>query len=147
MRVAIGSDHAGFDYRRRLTEHLKALGHEVSEFGAPDENRFDYPLASDQVAQAVLNGSHDRGVLVCGSGIGVCIRANRYPGIRAAQCLTVEMAQLARQHNHANVVCIGERVQEYSDVEPIVDAFLSTEEDPGERHVHRVELLDAPVTE
>lgn len=147
MRVAIGSDHAGFAFRRRLVDHLRASGHDVEEFGAPDEGRFDYPLASDEVAQAILDQTHDRGILVCGSGIGVCIRANRHPGIRAAQCFTVEMAQLARAHNHANVVCIGERVQEYSDVEQIVDAFLVGEEDAGERHAHRVELLDAPVNE
>jgi len=147
MRVAIGSDHAGFAYRRRLTAHLLSSGHQVDEFGAPDESRYDYPLASDEVAAAVLAKTHDKGILICGSGIGVCIRANRHPGIRAAQCFTVEMAQLARAHNHANVLCVGERVQEYEDVEQIVDAFLESEEDSGERHAHRVELLDAPVTE
>lgn len=147
MRVAIGSDHAGFDYRQRLVQHLKASGHQVDEFGAPDTDRFDYPLASDQVAHAVLAGTHDRGILVCGSGIGVCIRANRYPGIRAAQAFTAEMARLSREHNHANVLCVGERVQEYNDVVAIVDTFLDSGEDMGERHVHRVEQLDAPVNE
>ena len=145
MRVAIGNDHAGVDLRNQLAADLRAEGHTVDLYGATDTEPYDYPLAADAVAQAVLNHTDTFGVLVCGSGVGVCIRANRYPGIRAAQCFDVEMAQLARRHNHANVLCIGERIQSYADAKTVVEAFLTTEEDHAPRHDRRVALIDAPL--
>ena len=143
MKVALGSDHAGFVLKTRIAEHLNAEGIHFGLFGATSEDSFDYPVAADEVSEAVLNGPYKFGILICGSGIGVCMRANRYPGIRAAQCLTPEMARLARQHNHANVLCLGERIQMYSEAEAIVDVFLCTEEDHALRHDHRVDLIDA----
>ena len=145
MRVGIGSDHAGFVLKTQVAEHLIGRGVEIELYGATSHDRFDYPIAADEVARRILDGANQFGILVCGSGVGVCIRANRYHGIRAAQCLSVEMARLARQHNHANVLCLGERIQMYSEVEAIVDVFLSTGEDHSQRHDHRVELVEAPV--
>ncbi|MES1227077.1 MAG: ribose 5-phosphate isomerase B [Armatimonadota bacterium] len=145
MRVAVGSDHAGFELASLLQEFLTGKGMQVDRYGATSTQSYDYPLAADEVAKAILEESSEFGILVCGSGIGVCIRANRFMGIRAAQCFTVEMAKLARQHNHANVLCLGERIQDYSSAKQIVDAFLTTEEDHAARHDHRVEQIEAPI--
>lgn len=118
-------------------------GHTVTEVGAESEEPYDYPCASDLVAQAILDGDADLGVLVCGTGIGVCIRANRYSGIRAAECTSVEMAQLARRHNHANVLCLGGRILSMDEGVSILKAFLETPEDNAERHARRVGMLDS----
>jgi ribose 5-phosphate isomerase B len=143
VTIAIGSDHAGFHMKTLLAGWLEEEGHQVARLGALSTDRYDYPCASDEVASKILSGSAKFGILICGSGVGVCIRANRYPGIRAAQCFTVEMAELSRQHNHANVLCLGERIQEYKEMQAIVRAFLATVEDLEARHAARVNLLDA----
>ncbi|MCB0826744.1 MAG: ribose 5-phosphate isomerase B [Armatimonadetes bacterium] len=142
MKIALGCDHAGYELSESVENHLVTLGHEVTRFGALSEERFDYPLASDGVACAILDGSQELGVLICGSGIGVSIRANRYDGIRAALCHSTETAELARQHNHANVLCLGARILSKDLALAILESFLNTEVDSGERHVKRVELLD-----
>ena len=142
MNLIFGSDHAGLNLRRQLVAEARALGHEVEEVGAMSTDSYDYPLASDAVACLVRNGTAEFGVLVCGSGIGVSIRANRYEGIRAALCFTPEHAALARQHNHANVLCVGERTTDPAIAVQILRTFLSTAPDDGERHVRRVEGLD-----
>jgi ribose 5-phosphate isomerase B len=113
------------------------------EVGADSEASFDYPLASDAVACEMKSGNYDFGVLVCGTGIGVCIRANRYSHIRAAECTSVEMAQLARRHNYANVLCLGGRNLNHEQGEQILAAFLESGPDEAERHARRVNLLDA----
>lgn len=146
MKIAFGSDHAGLDYRRALAQRAKAAGHEVTEFGAMTCDPYDYPDASDLVARELLENRAEFGVLVCGSGIGVDIRANRYRHIRAANCVTVEMAELAREHNHANVLCIGQRLMKQELANQIFDAFLSTPPSEVARHVHRVEKLDSNVS-
>lgn len=145
MKVVFGSDHAGFELRRHLADGLAAKGHEVEEVGASSLDSFDYPLASDEVAARVLDGRADFGVLVCGTGIGVSIRANRYPGVRAALCTSVEMARLAREHNYANVLCLGARILSQEDAGSVMDAFFEAAEERGERHERRVSLLDGNV--
>lgn len=145
MKIAFGSDHAGFSLRQRLEAWAEAHGHHVLTFGASSEESFDYPVASDEVAQALGNKSADFGVLICGTGIGVSIRANRHHGIRAALCCSPEMAILARKHNDANVLCIGARMTESEAAVGILEVFLATEADPSERHQRRVALLDANV--
>lgn len=143
MTIAVGTDHAGFDLAETIARTLVEQGYKVLRCGAPSTDRFDYPVASDELAEVVLSGKAELGVLVCGSGIGVSIRANRYSGIRAALCTSVEMAELARAHNYANVLCLGARITPESSAIEIVDAFLRGQEDRSERHAHRVELLDA----
>lgn len=142
MRLAFGSDHAGFERRRALADHAATMGHAVTEHGAPSSEAFDYPLASDAVAREVLEGRAEAGVLICGTGIGVSIRANRYPGIRAALCCSSQAAELARLHNHANVLCLGARTSGEAESRAILAAFLQTSYDEAERHGRRVGLLD-----
>lgn len=145
MKIVIGSDHAGDTYKRAIAQHLEDIGHVYKIVGSTGTERFDYPIASDEVAHIIEKKQADFGILVCGSGIGVSIRANRYPFIRAALCTTEEMAQLAREHNHANVLCIGERIIELDLALKIVDRFLESTPDNGERHLHRVELLGTKI--
>lgn len=143
MKIALASDHAGFGLTQKIEDWLNTAGHEVVRGGAPTPDRYDYPLASDFVAEQIRNGTCKLGVLVCGSGIGVCIRANRHHGVRAAQCFTTEMATLARAHNHANVICFGERIQSYDTVIPILEEFLVAPEDHDPRHENRVQLIES----
>lgn len=143
MRLAFGSDHAGYALRRELAEVARELGHTVSETGAEGAAPYDYPDAADSVARAIQAHEADLGVLVCGSGIGMSIRANRHRGVRAALCCSVEAAKLARQHNHANVLCLGERTGSQEEARTILAAFLDTPTDEAERHVRRVRKLDA----
>lgn len=144
MTLAIGSDHAGFKLRKLVADFARGQGHEVLELGAPDETAYDYPAAADQVACALLGGKAELGVLICGSGIGVSIRANRYRGIRAAPCTSPELAALAREHNHANVLCMGQRVTESGTAIAILEAFIATGWSQEERHGRRVNALDSP---
>ncbi|MFM9874394.1 MAG: ribose 5-phosphate isomerase B [Fimbriimonadaceae bacterium] len=145
MKIVIGSDHAGDTYKRAIAKHLESTGHSITLVGSTGPERFDYPLASDAVAHTIEKSEADCGILICGSGIGVSIRANRYPFIRAALCTSEEMAQLAREHNHANVLCLGERIIDLDIALSIVDRFLNTEPDNGVRHLHRVELLGTKI--
>lgn len=142
MKLAFGSDHAGFTLRSALERWAELRGEEVSRWGAMSLDAYDYPDAADAVCQEVLAGRADLGVLVCGSGIGISIRANRHAGIRAANCCSRQMAELARLHNHANVICFGERLIAEADAISALEAFLTTEPDHAERHVRRVEKLD-----
>ncbi len=147
MRLAFGADHAGYCMREELAKYARGRGHLVTQFGATSEEPYDYPEASDAIAKALLHDEADFGVLICGSGIGVDIRANRYEHIRAANCLTTQMAELARQHNHANVLCLGSRLMDSERARSILDAFLRTQESLEPRHVRRVEKMDAALAE
>jgi ribose 5-phosphate isomerase B len=142
MRLALGSDHAGFDLRQNLAVWAEELGHTTVQFGAPGHEPYDYPDAAEAVAQAVLSGEADLGALVCGTGIGVCIAANRHRGVRAALACSPRAAALARQHNHANVVCLGARTMDPDDAREIFRVFLTTQPDSQERHARRVRKLD-----
>lgn len=128
--------------RRALMRLARDWGHEVEEVGAPDENSYDYPSAANEAAPRILSGEFDLGVFICGTGIGISIAANRHRGIRAALCCSVTTAELARQHNRANVLCLGGRTTDPEASVAILRAFLETPIDPGERHQHRVEMLD-----
>jgi ribose 5-phosphate isomerase B len=143
MKLILGSDHAGFQLRQGMATWARSQGHEVREVGALSDAAYDYPVASDEVVNGVLKKSFDLGVIACGTGIGVSIRANRHPGIRAANCCSEEMARLAREHNHANVLCVGARILKEDEAIAILKAFVETPESTEARHVRRVELLDA----
>jgi ribose 5-phosphate isomerase B len=143
MRIAFGSDHAGLTLRTALEAHAAQEGHHVESFGAQTNSPYDYPDAADLVCQKILAGEADLGVLICGSGIGISIRANRHAGIRAANCCSPEMARLARLHNHANILAMGERLIDEDLAIQTLDAFLDTAPDLDERHVRRVRKLDS----
>lgn len=140
MRVAIGSDHAGFEMKESLKEYVKSLGHEVEDFGAPSSDPVDYPDIGYRVARDVASGRFDRGVLICGTGIGMSIVANKVPGVRAALVGDVETARLAREHNDANVLTLGARVIRLELAREIVRIFLDTGF-AGGRHARRVEKI------
>ncbi|HEX2163094.1 MAG TPA: ribose 5-phosphate isomerase B [Thermoanaerobaculia bacterium] len=143
MRVAIGSDHAGFRYKERVVRLLAEAGHEVRDFGTDSEQSVDYPRFIRPVALAVAAGEADRGIVLGGSGNGEAMAANRVRGVRCALAWNEESARLGRAHNDANVLSIGERMVPWETVERIVALFLSTPFDGG-RHERRVRLLDEP---
>jgi ribose 5-phosphate isomerase B len=138
MRVAIGSDHAGFALKEILKTELAALGHEIADLGTHDGNTsVDYPDFGAAVGRAVVAGQADLGVCTCGTGIGISMAANKIPGVRAAVVHDVTTASLARQHNHANVVCLGSRVVGTAVAVDSLVAFLTAPEEHG-RHDARV---------
>lgn len=141
-RIALGSDHAGFRLKCELAAHLATAGHEVVDLGTHSEDRVDYPDFGAAVGRAVADARADVGVCVCGSGIGICIAANKVPGVRAATVHDVTSAHLAREHNDANVVCLGERLVGPEVAKEAVDAFLGASFEGG-RHTARVAKIDA----
>lgn len=141
MRIAIGSDHAGFQLKSAIAEHLKSQGHEVIDCGTYSEERADYPEFGAAVGRAVASGEAERGVAVCGSGIGICMAANKIPGVRAGVAYDDETARLMRLHNDAQVICFGERLTQTSVALSALDTFLTTDFEGG-RHQQRVELLN-----
>jgi ribose 5-phosphate isomerase B len=140
LRIAIGSDHAGFQFKAILTEVMQSMGHEVKDFGTKSEESVDYPDYIRPVAQAVARGEYDRGVVLGGSGNGEAIVANKVKGIRCALCWDVSTARLARQHNDANIVSLGQRVASLEAAKDLVAVFLTTEFEGG-RHVRRIEKI------
>jgi ribose 5-phosphate isomerase B len=140
LRIAIGSDHAGFQFKAILTEVMQSMGHEVKDFGTQSEESVDYPDYIRPVAQAVARGEYDRGVVLGGSGNGEAIVANKVKGIRCALCWDVSTARLARQHNDANIVSLGQRVVSLEAAKDLVAVFLTTEFEGG-RHVRRIEKI------
>jgi ribose 5-phosphate isomerase B len=142
MKIAIGSDHAGFSYKEKIKQYLVALKHEVTDFGTDSEAPVDYPLFIRPVAEAVARGDAERGVVLGGSGNGEAMAANRIKGVRCALCWNVASAQLARQHNDANIVSLGQRMISQQDALEIVRVWLETEFEGG-RHLRRIQLLDA----
>lgn len=141
MRVAIGSDHAGFEQKELLLKHLTESGYEVVDLGTGSgDESVDYPDFALSVAEAVASGEAEQGVLVCGTGVGMAIAANKVPGVRAANITDPEFAKLARQHNNANVVTVSGRFVPLEVNTEIVDAFLSTAFEGG-RHEKRVDKM------
>ena len=136
MKIAIGGDHAGFDFKEKLVQKLQE-SHEMKDFGPPSADSVDYPDFAHPVASSVEEGENDLGILICGSGNGVAMTANKHEKIRAALCWNEELAALARQHNNANVLCIPARFIPYELAEKLVETFLSTEFEGG-RHQRRV---------
>jgi ribose 5-phosphate isomerase B len=135
--IAIGSDHAGFDYKEKLKIWLEAEGYTYKDFGTHSQESADYPDFAHPVASAVENKEFDFGILVCGSANGVAITANKHQGIRAAICWNEELASLARLHNNANIVCIPERFISFELAQSIAGRFLNTKFEGG-RHERRV---------
>jgi len=143
MKIAIGSDHAGFRYKEKIKELLQSLGHDVTDFGTHSEEPVDYPLFIRPVAEGVARGEFERGIVLGGSGNGEAITANRVKGVRCALCWNVESARLGRLHNNANVISIGERMVALEMALEIVRVWLETPFQGG-RHQHRIDLIDAP---
>jgi ribose 5-phosphate isomerase B len=138
--VAIAADHAGFELKQLLAAELAARGFEVLDLGTDGPQSVDYPDFGDALAQAIRDGRAERGVLVCGSGLGIAIAANRHPGVRAAPCHNETAARLARQHNDANVLALGARLIDVEGAKDCLRTFLDTEFEGG-RHARRVEKL------
>src|SRR2546425_11885928 len=141
MKIAIGSDHAGFKYKEKIKQFLKESGHDVVDFGTDSEAPVDYPLFIRPVALAVTNGEVERGVVLGGSGNGEAMAANRVKGARCALCWNVESARLARQHNDANIISLGQRMISEEDALEIVRVWLETDFEGG-RHARRIQMLD-----
>ena len=142
MRIAIASDHGGFDYKEQLVPYLTSLGHEVKDFGTDSTKSVDYCDFAFASCEAVANGEFDRGVLICGTGVGMSICANKVKGIRCALCSEPVSAALTRAHNNSNVVAMGARTIGIEMAKAILDAFLTTEFDGG-RHETRVNKIIA----
>ena len=141
MKIAIGSDHAGFEYKEKIKSLLPRLGHNVNDFGTYSEQPVDYPLFIRPVALSVASGEAERGIVLGGSGNGEAMVANRVRGIRCALCWNIESARLARQHNDANMISLGQRMMTPEVALEIVRAWLETPFEGG-RHVHRIQLID-----
>ena len=139
-KIVVGADHAGFDLKEVIKSALQDKGFEILDVGTFGSESVDYPDFGHKLAKAIETGQAKRGVLVCGSGVGISIAANRHAGIRAANCLTVEMAKLARQHNDANVLALGSRLISEETALQCLDAFLTTPFEGG-RHQQRVEKI------
>jgi ribose 5-phosphate isomerase B len=138
MKIAIGSDHGGFELKKLLVAKLSSLGHEVSDLGCDSDTSVDYSDFADQVCAQVLDGKAQHGILVCGTGIGMSMAANRHRGIRAALCHNEYTARLSREHNNANILCLGDRVLGKGLAESIVDVWLSSSF-AGGRHQRRID--------
>lgn len=142
MKIALGSDHAGFSYKEKIKQYLRDGGHEVIDFGTHSEESVDYPLFIRPAAEAVVNGQADRAIVLGGSGNGEAMMANRIKGVRCALCWSLETARLGRQHNNANALSIGERQISIELALEIVQVWLDTPFEGG-RHQHRIDMLDA----
>ncbi len=140
--IAVGSDHAGYELKQLVSEHLVVRGFEVVDLGAHCTDRVDYPDFGEAVGRAVTSGRADLGIAVCGSGLGICMAANKVRGVRAATVHDATSARLTRQHNDANVICLGERLTGVQVALDAVDAWLDAEFEGG-RHAERVAKLDA----
>jgi len=141
MKIGIGSDHAGFEYKEKIKAHLQAAGHEVKDFGTYSNARCDYPTYIRPVALAVASGEMERGIVLGGSGNGEAIVANRVRGIRCGLCWDLRSARLCREHNDANVLSLGQRMMAIEEALEIVDLFLSTPFEGG-RHADRIKMID-----
>lgn len=141
MNIAIASDHGGFKLKEQIIDHLIKRGISVMNLGTDSEESVDYPIYGKACAEAVASGAAELGIVVCGSGIGISIAANKVDKIRCGLCTSVEMAHLAKQHNNANMIALGGRITEPELAFKIVDEWLDTEFEGG-RHKRRVDMLD-----
>lgn len=143
MKIAIGSDHAGYEYKERIKELPEGQGHEVTDYGTDSTESVDYPELIRPVAEAVAAGEHQRGIVLGGSGNGEAMVANRVKGVRCALCWNVQSARLSRSHNDANVLSLGERLVPWETVVEMLEAWLTTPFDGG-RHERRIRQIDEP---
>ena len=141
MKIAIGNDHVAVDMKNQITTYLESLGHEVINMGTDSTERCDYPISGEKVARAVAEGRAERGIAICGTGVGISLAANRVPGIRAVVCSEPYSAALSRQHNNTNVLSFGARVIGVELAKLIVRSWLDAEFEGG-RHAVRVRMLD-----
>ena len=140
--IAIGSDHGGFELKQAIMAHLDKRGLEYKDFGTYDKASCDYPEYGKAVAHAVASGEYERGIIICGTGIGISISANKVPGIRAALCTDCFMAEATRLHNDANILALGGRVVGEGLALKIVDTFLDTPFSNDERHIRRIYKIE-----
>ena len=141
MKIGFGSDHAAIELKACLLEHLKEKGYECVDFGAySPEEKMDYPIAGRKVAEAIRRGEIDKGVLVCGTGVGISLAANKVPGIRAGVCSDCFTAKMVKEHNHCQIIAMGQRVVGTELAKMIVDNFFGAEE-LGGRHAKRVDMI------
>ena len=139
--IAIGSDHAGYDAKELLKKYLESKKTEYKDFGTYNKDSCHYPIFAEKVANSVATNESEKGILVCGSGIGVSIAANKVKGIRAALCYEPELAEMARKHNDANILCMGARFSDIKKMEEMIDMFLKTDFEGG-RHSERVKIIE-----
>ncbi len=142
MKVFLGSDHGGFELKRRVIEYLKSQGYDTEDLGCVDTGSCDYPVYGRKVAKMVVKNLGSRGIIICGSGIGISIAANKVKGARCVMANSIELAHLGRSHNGANILAMGERTKFIDAPIKIVEEFLKVEEDKAERHKKRREQLD-----
>ena len=140
MKIAISADHAGFELKKKIIKALEENGNEVKDFGTYSDESIDYADFAYKAAKSVADKNEDFGIIICGSGVGVSITANKVKGIRAANCFNNEMSALARQHNNANIICLGARFLSESQAIEMVNTFLTTEFEGG-RHERRVNKI------
>ena len=140
--IAIGSDHGGYGLKQEIMAHLKEQGVEYKDYGCYDEKSCDYPIYAKKVANAIVSGECEKGILICGTGIGISITANKVKGIRAALCHDTFSAQATREHNNANVLCMGARVIGPELAFRIADTFLEAGFSNDERHIRRISMLE-----
>ena len=138
-KILIGSDHGGYNLKTKIIEHLREKGYEVEDFGTHSTESCDYPVFAKKVAKAVLDTGH-KGILVCGTGIGMSIAANRFDGIRASHCTDTFTARMTRMHNNSNILCLGERITGVGLALDIVDIWLKTDFTGG-RHQARIDMI------
>jgi ribose 5-phosphate isomerase B len=141
MKIAFGCDHAGYEHREKIIGFLKSLGHSVTDMGSPERSGVDYPDFAAAVAQAVSSGKCQKGVLVCGTGVGMCITANKFPGVRAAVCWNDEVAALVSQHNDANIICLPGRFGSTEELNRWIGIWLKTPPSSEERHLARLKKI------
>lgn len=140
MKLGIGNDHVGYEMKLEIKAYLEAKGHEVIDYGAYSSERSDYPVYGEKVARAIVSGECDAGILICGTGVGISVSANKVHGIRAAVCSEPVTAALSKRHNNANIIAFGARIVGIEMAKAIVDAWLEAEFEGG-RHAHRVALM------
>ena len=141
MKIVVGSDHAAYELKEAIKEKLTGEGHDVIDVGCDSTESVDYPKYGHAVGRAVASGEAERGIAVCGSGIGISIACNKVPGIRAALCTSVEMAEMCRRHNNANVVCMGARMISQELAFDIVDTWMTTDFEAG-KHLRRINEIE-----
>ena len=143
MKIAIGADHAGFELKQALIKHLEGFGHQLQDVGTYNSEASDYPLYGEKVAKLVSSKQVDRGIVVCGNGIGMCIVANKVPGVRCALVFTEKMARDTRDHNDSNVLSLAGRDLPVDENIRIADAWLSTPFSNADRHTRRIQEIGA----
>ena len=143
MKIAIGSDHVGLELKPVIVDYLKELGCEIKDFGTYSKERTDYPIYGVKVAEAVAKGDYDCGIVICGTGVGISIAANKVKGIRCALCSDCFSAEATREHNDANILALGGRVVGTGVALKIVDTFLNTPFSNEERHIRRISRIES----